>query len=473
MIRDLRELPLSGDIEADLCIVGAGAAGITIARRFTGSNASVCLIESGALAFDESVQDMYRGESAGTYYGLHTTRLRYFGGATNHWTGVCGLQDPMDFQPRPWIGSPGWPITRSELMPFYERAHEILDLGPFEYDLSRVAPERRFPAFDPDKLTIRVLRSSPPTRFNEKYVHQIRDSANVLCLLNANAVDFETTHGASHVSSVRVATIGGESHLVRARVVVLACGGLENPRLLLNASATPNGLGNASGLVGRYFADHLQHRSMAIVVTSGDWWQAFGRFDRGVSRATPSICLGEEAQRREGLLSWRGGLWRTDPPPGVRAGATCLSIFGHCEQMPSTDNRVELGDERDVLGLRRIRLHWAISETERRTMERSLVIEAEELGRLRLGFLRLDARLEPGPELSRGISRAGHHMCTTRMSAEPHTGVVNTDCRLHDVENMYVAGSSVFPACGQINPTLTLVALAIRLGDHLAERLGA
>ncbi|MCW5776153.1 MAG: GMC family oxidoreductase [Phycisphaeraceae bacterium] len=468
--RDLLERPLERDVETDLCIIGAGAAGLTIAHMFEGSRLRVCIVESGGRAFDEAVQDMYRGENVGVRYGLETTRLRYLGGSTNHWTGVCGLLDPVDFEPRPWASAPGWPISLGSLLPYYERAHDVLDLGAFEYDPARVAPERKFPAFDPRKLVVRLLRLSAPTRLGQKFADELASSENVLCLLNGSVVDVEVSGTGRSVSGVRVATLNGDDSRVRARAFVLACGGLENARLMLHSSASPTGLGNASGLVGRFFADHLHHPGTSYVVTRGDWWRVFQRVDRGGTRSTPTICLGDEVQRSERLLNARLGLAQTDPKPEARAGAVCLSIFGNVEQQPSEENRVELSDQRDALGVRRIRLRWSPGELDQRTMERSSIILAEELGRLGLGFVRLETMLDSAAFRNR-VRRASHHMGTTRMSLEPAAGVVDTNCRVHDVDNFYVAGSSVFPACGQINPTLTIVALAIRLGDHLGDRL--
>jgi len=473
MFQDLLERPLSGDLETDLCIIGAGAAGITIARQLDGTGIRVCLLESGGTRARSEAQNLYGGYSEGMYYPVKESRLRFFGGTTNHWTGVCGLQDPLDFQPRPWIGSLGWPFTREALMPFYERAHEVLDLGPFEYDPARTPAWPMLPRFDPDKLTIGMMHFSPPTRFGPKYAGVIDASQNVLCLLHANVVDFDVTHDASRVSAVRVATLAGGECRVRAQVFVLACGGLENPRLLLNASATPGGLGNSSGLVGRYFADHMHHSDVATVITEGDWWKAFGPIWEGTARSSPMICMGEAAQRDEGLLSCRTDLVPTEAPPGVRPGAVCLAAFSHCEQVLSAENRVELSDERDALGLRRIRLHWTISEVERAAMKRCIVLLAEEIGRLKLGHVRLDARLDSSSDISESLWRGSHHMCTTRMSEDPRQGVVDADCRMHGVDNMYMAGSSVFPCSGQMNPTMTIIALALRLSDHLAALLGA
>jgi choline dehydrogenase-like flavoprotein len=473
VFRDLLERPLSGDIDTDLCIIGAGAAGITIARRFAGTGVRVCLIESGGMRGDEEVQKLYRGENVGMYYGLEVSRLRFFGGTTNHWSGVCGLQDPLDFEPRPWIGSLGWPIPREEMLPFYERAHEVLELGPFEYDPASAALGLDLPAFDPEKLELGIFRFSPPTRFRGKYGPELEAASNVECLLNANVVDFETTKDGSHVSAVRIATLGGGDWHVRAKVFVLACGGLENPRLLLNASVTPQGLGNGSGLVGCYFADHIHHPEMGLVVARGDWWEEFRAIEREGSRLCPIIRLGEVAQRREGLLNCRLAMSPIDPVPGIREDATSLTIYGHCEQMLRAENRVRLSDKRDGLGLRRISLDWSISEFERRTLRRNLALLAEELGRLELGSVRFHERLDAAAPLSKSFTRGAHHMCSTRMSEDPASGVVDADCRMHEVDNLYVGGSSVFPCSGQMNPTLTLVALALRLSDHLEERLGA
>jgi choline dehydrogenase-like flavoprotein len=156
MILDLNELPDGHVLLADLAIVGAGAAGITLAREFAGTGHRVLLLESGGLELEGPVQELYEGEVVGrTYPPLETARARYLGGSTNMWTGWCKPLDPIDFQPRPWLGLKGWPVTRDELQPFYLRAQEIVEAGSYEYD-ARLWGEAaaRFDAFDPKHLEL-------------------------------------------------------------------------------------------------------------------------------------------------------------------------------------------------------------------------------------------------------------------------------------------------------------------------------
>lgn len=470
MLQDMQVDTVVDDIETDLCIIGAGAAGITLARQFDGSSLRVCLVESGGLEFSEEQQALYKAEVVGRRYPTDVSRLRYFGGTTNHWTGVCGLLDPMDFEPRPWMGSPGWPISRNNLLPYYQRTHDILDLGDFNYDPDDLAPGITGLGFDEDKLVPRVLRHSVPTRFASKYGQQLLDSDNILGLIHANVVDFNTNKTGTDLHSIQVASLTGNTASIKARVFVLACGGLENPRLMLSASGPHGGLGNRHDQVGRYFSDHVHFNRMGMLVADGQWWRDLQLERSGDNRPFVALALGEKVQREEQLVNHRTGFWATDCPDGVRTDRVCLSLIGECEQVSRADNRVTLSSQRDALGMRRIRLHWTISERERKTMLRALVLLAEELGRMGLASVRLEPILSPDQFTDR-IWIGSHHMGTTRMSERPEDGVVDEDCRVHGIDNLYVAGSSVFPASGQVNPTNTIVALALRLADHLQQRL--
>ena len=134
MLVDARTVPANKVIETDVCIVGAGAAGITLAREFIGKPFRVCLLESGGFDFEESTQDLYRGNNAGFHVPLSVARLRYFGGSTNHWGSYCRPLDEIDFETRDWVPHSGWPFKKSELDPYYDRAQSICQLGPYRYD---------------------------------------------------------------------------------------------------------------------------------------------------------------------------------------------------------------------------------------------------------------------------------------------------------------------------------------------------
>lgn len=470
MFRDFRTDNLPDGYRCDLCIVGAGPAGISIARQFDGTGVEVCLVESGGFERDPRTDVLHEGENAGHDYSITGSRLRFFGGSSNHWEGFCAPLNEIDFEKRGWVPDSGWPITRATLDPYYERAHEVLDLGRFEYDPLRVPPpERGYAQFDPSKLVTRLWRHSTPTRFNTKYRAQIAASKNITGLLHANAATFTTGGDGAEVRSLTVRSLTGLSATIKAREYVLACGGLENPRILLS-----NNLGNRHGVVGRYFLEHVHIFSTGTVVSAsgegGRWWEAYQRFARDGTDFTPGVCLSPGAQRGERLLNYAAMLPKAESPAGVRPGHASVRLYVVAEQSPNPESRVTLADSADELGMKRLRLQWKLTELDRVTVEKGARLVAHELGRLGLARLTLDpvmdAKTWPG-----GVWGASHHMGTTRMSDDPSAGVVDRDGRVHGVENLSVAGSSVFPTGGYANPTLTIVALALRLAEHLAGKL--
>ena len=209
MLIDARELEAGALLEGDLCVVGAGAAGIAIALRFADTGHRVLLLESGGLEFEDATQALYEGTSVGqAYYDLDVCRLRFFGGTTNHWEGRCRPLDPLDFEVRPGVPHSGWPISRASLDPHYARAQELCQLGPYDYrpDFWLLPGEAALP-FDPAKVTTGLWQFSPPTRFGEVYLEPLTRAANLRVVLHANLVDIETGADGAEVQALQVATL--------------------------------------------------------------------------------------------------------------------------------------------------------------------------------------------------------------------------------------------------------------------------
>lgn len=517
MIIDFRQADRK-EIDATLCIVGAGAAGITLGRALAGSGIPVCILESGGLEYDERIQELYDGKDAGFHdiYDLKNSRLRYFGGSTNHWVGHCAPATDLDFAPRPWVPYSGWPLTKAELDPYYEAAQHLLEIGAYRYALSDF-PDRyaKIPPFDPNKIVTRVWRLSPPTRFGVKYRDDLARADNVRVYLHANVVDFDTDADAKRVTAARLHTLDGERARVRAKYFVLACGGIENARLLLLSNRhAPRGLGNAHDVVGRYYIDQLRVENAAVAAVDNEQPLTMleGDFHRDGVRFSSLLCPSEQAQRERQTLNWavevsrltdmhpwavalrnvrdawREGKWPDDfgkqvwavisDLDGVATGMYRrlqpwpLSLLARCEVAPDPENRVVLSGERDALGQNKIERRWRLGPREKHTIRTATRIIGEELGRLGLGRVKLaDWLLADDNRWPADVIAGPHHSGTTRMASDPRRGVVDATCRVHGVENLYVAGSSVFPAGGYTHPTLTVVALALRLADHLRHRL--
>jgi len=491
---------------------------------------SVCLLESGGLDYEEATQDLYDGANIGMpYYELDQSRLRFFGGTVAIWGGRCALMDPIDFANRPWVPYSGWPIGRSELDPHYRNAHQLFDVGRFNYE-QEVWEELGLadPGFDPVKLDAKLWRFDELSeRFTAARANDVLQAAGIRVLLHANVVNIQANPAATSIDHVEVRPLGGEARKVRARRYVLACGAIENSRLLLASNdVEPAGIGNRHDLVGRYFMEHPAGR-VGKVETSRAYeiWALFQkRFMPAGPPLAPALRLADDAQREHRALnSIVTFKLQRDPARGVaignriyhrmvhsiaptqqgrkldqlyrgvrtwihrsvrntveraraRAGMTDLYVITRGEQAPNPDSRVLLSDKRDALGQRRADLDWQMTDIDKHTAKVMAQVIDAEFRRLSLGTMEPAAWLdEPGPQWPIDLTVGNHpianyhQMGGTRMSDDASKGVVDANCRVHGYDNLYVAGSSVFVTSGWANPTLTIAALALRLADHLSD----
>ncbi len=517
MLIDSRELPHNCTREADLCIIGAGAAGITLARQFTGFGLRVALLESGGLEREPDRHDLLRGQFEGPFRGpndLTNSRCRYFGGTTNRWWGTCRPLDAIDFEERPWIADSGWPIGSAELEPFYRRSAEIVNIPEFE----EYEGDGQLLAFNlanrqgrPRVVPKRLYRSNPPTRFGEAYRRELEDAPDVDVYLWANVLDLGRKVDGERIESARVASHPTRTFSLRAKRFVLSAGGFDIPRILLNSDLDRGGLGNHNDLVGRYYMDHTR------LLVVGNWFStdtSFGtRRARHRAEAEPPGQRGQgyqvftptaRVQREEHLLNCglvlhqrparhtkisgsepyvesyglasaldgtRLGHGRLQVPQvSVSASGMVLDnvVKFYNEHIPLRHSRVQLLPERDPFGQRRIKVDWRTSDQMDRSVRTNLELFAREFGRANRGRLRIGFRGWSPPYSEQG-RLASHHMGTTRMSRDPRQGVVDANCKVHGLENLFVASSSVFPTGGFANPTLTILALTLRLADHLQK----
>ncbi len=505
MLRDARDVPSEIVLEADVCVVGAGAAGIALARELIGTPLRVVVLESGGLVPGRRTRALLRAPNVGApYYPLDWIRTAALGGTTDQWGGQCRPLDEVDFEARPEIPRSGWPFGRAHLLPYYRRAHAVCQLGPFAYDAEHWADRAR-PAWplDGGRVGTAMFQMSPPTRFGAVYRAELAAAPRVAVYLHASATELETSPGGERVTHVRVACLRGPRFRVAARVVVLAAGGIETPRLLLLSG--PAGLGNAHDLVGRCFMEHLHLDCGTVRLADARLAALYAPHFAGATCVKGTLVLSADTRRQEGLLGYSAlvdrpplprprrlalGLLRRLVPErvawrlrtararrrrnprrerGPRTGPVALVVHSRAEQAPNPESRVTLGAGRDALGRRRAELHWRLSPLDKRSMRRALEILGEEVTRAGIG--RWDAGLDADDlRWARPPGGGHHHMGTTRMHEDPRQGVVGADARVHGIENLYVAGPSVFPTGGYANPVLTIVALALRLADHLRAR---
>jgi choline dehydrogenase-like flavoprotein len=511
VIRDLDLASPGADEQADVCdvcIVGAGAAGIVLAVELARPGRSVVLLEGGGAKIEEPSQEPYASEVAGmAHRGIHAGRFRAHGGTTTKWGGQILEYDEIDFAVRPWVTGSGWPFAKSELTRHYARALELEGLGGVVREDSEVwrrlgMPEPEFPG-----LVLYLSRWCPEPNFAVLHKAVLEGDA-VRVWLHANAVGLEMQDEA--VTGVRCRTLGGKQAIFRARRFVFCLGAIESSRFFLQPRE--GGLSwNASGWLGRGFQDHIDSNAAEVRPLDAERFHAsFDNIFLGGFKYHPKVKVGpgwqylnagatmyfvsdldeqlaETKSTAKKLLRGRLGevgageavglarnlpllarqAWRYKRahraynPPGAK-----IMLRVHCEQEPESVSSITLSGERDGLGMQRTRLDWRISEFEQRT-----ILEFARLaqGRLAgLAELTLDADLERLDLAYRlKCDDSNHHMGGMRMGADASTGVVDPDLRLFGTRNCFVCSGAVFPTSGFSNPTHTVLALAVRLAEHL------
>lgn len=523
MICDFNDFEDGASISSDFCFIGAGAAGIALAREFIGTPYTVTLLESGGLKHEPEANRLYESEIVGLpHRGIHMGRERIFGGTTTVWGGQALRFGKFDFQQRSWVPFSGWPIPREELDSYYDRADRLLNLGEnlSYHDVCLdfgISP----PSFDPQKLCMQFSQWSPKPNFGTAYRHDLSGARNISALLHANVTAIVTNTSGSSVEHVEFSTLTGKRGVARARFFTLCCGGIENARILLASDRTSShGLGNDHDVVGRYFQEHVTTCIGALESYNRprlqDLFESF--FIRGLKYA-PLITLTHQTQMERKTLSVHGTIsfWpssdsciqsaktlyraligRTYPDNlksllrnivanpielaeliyrrsvkkrAATAKQGWITLNAHAEMAPNPESRVTLGEARDQLGMRRVKLDWRLSEFERRSILEFANITCGEFERLGLGVFDHANRklLEDTSTWVRQAYDNFHHMGTTRMHDNPKLGVVDSHCCVHGVANLYVGGSSVFPTCATANPTLTILALCLRIADRLKQ----
>jgi hypothetical protein len=350
-------------LKVDVCIVGAGAAGITVAQALSGSKLRVILLESGGLVPDGETQQLYRGRITGNGQQppLDASRLRYFGGTTNVWSGWCGPLDEFDFAARDWVPGSGWPIGLETLEAYYPRAHEVCDLGPWDYgEGAWGAFAKPIPGIDDLGARLTLIQQSKPTHFGEKYGEELSSSGNVHVLLDSNLLELVPDPAVRTIEQANVGTLAGNRFSIASRVFIIACGAIENARLLLASDrVAEKGIGNDRDLVGRYFLDHTRVRPAGAVIWESERASKLAQYTvvDGV-RATLALGLGLDVQRRSGLTNsqfFAEGSRAVDDLPGdlqvprflhglqgQDADTTASKWWLRCEQSPNPDSRVTL-----------------------------------------------------------------------------------------------------------------------------------
>jgi choline dehydrogenase-like flavoprotein len=505
---DARNIDNNTVIEGDICIIGAGAAGISMALEWINSGHKVILLEGGGFEYEDKMQALYKGKITGQrYYPLESARLHYFGGTTGHWAGFCSPLDPIDFKKRDWVPYSGWPIQREDLDPFYERAQSILDLGPYKYDVKYYQKQDKslisLP-LDQDAVYNKMWQFSPPTRFGTKYKDTIINAPNIYLYTYANVTNVTANESVSTIKEATIKNFAGKQHTVRAKYFVFACCAIQNARLLLSSNQqAPKGLGNDNDLVGRYFMEHLEIKSAEMWLTKPDLLKLY-MIDYGKTKYRAELGISEQKQQEFKILNGTASLtpldiarqepaiidiWTDDQKERTKnldeldkkgekyksaKGYKSFQLFTRIEQAPNPNSRVTLDTETDELGMRRAMLHWEFTPLEKRSIRKIYEIIGQQVGIAAKGRIKLMDYLQDEHDTSWPSFTGGgwHHMGTTRMSIDARQGVVDANCKVHGINNLYMAGSSCYVTAGAPNPTLTIVALTLRLSDHLKQKTG-
>lgn len=516
MIIDFNDDSAPLSLEADICIIGSGAASLAFLTKLYNSSYKVVVLEAGGEQITDQNQDLYKVITPlSSFEGANNGRFRVFGGSTTRWGGQSLPLDRIDFARRDWLPNTGWPINYDSLHKYYAYADRFLNLDPtaYEKDIFALLKEKRLKTIN--ELQFRFSKWSPLPNLREQYRKEIAKSAHVTLLKNANVTNLMLSSDHSGVEWVVFKNFSKKTGIVKAKRFVLACGGIENARILLASDTQlPSGVGNDNGLVGRFLQDHPR-AEVGSLVSSKKQQSYLNYFYLGKTRIMPRFFFSDDFQRKHSMLNSTGfvefytqeddvftiakeiyrkqirgqlslkefqlalKLVKNLPEllliakyyyinkkvytPNARARLNVMT-----ESQALWENNVSLSSEVDALGMKRAVINWTIDEKVRHTFLTATELISKYFTTSGLGKIQVDDWLY-SDDWKANIRDSKHHIGTTRMAFSPKEGVVDENCKVFGTRNLYIAGSSVFPTSGQSNPTTTLIALAFRLGDHFLE----
>ena len=470
-------------LEADVFIAGAGPAGISLALELARLRPDWHIVLAEAGGSEEptrSERDIYKlalGDKS--YSVLDICRRRKLGGTSAHWGGWSKPPDTADFMENPNWDLPAWPFGAEELAPYLPAACQWCEIGSADFDIAAVRQDSadHLLSLDEDsRLAEHLFRFSPPTRFGLRYREQLEQQGNLSCLLHANLMNLGQE--GDRTTFAELAPLGEAVTRVAAREFVLAMGGIETTRHLLNlrGDEPADGEGIHSPHLGRYFADHFGFSPGQLLAPAD---LRYSRFRHETGAAMPVLTFAEAellgvGQNNSAIYLWAesdedsllrhyGGL----PTLGFNKGEYWhYHVKVIVEPRPNFASALSLTEDRDALGLRRAKLDWHIHEQDFASAYQLVSALGRELGAAGSGRLQIS---QPNtPEMRAQVTGGCHHMGTTRMAASSRDGVTDPELRVYGSANLYIASSAVIPRYGYSNPTLTTVALSVRLAHHLA-----
>jgi choline dehydrogenase-like flavoprotein len=499
---------------SQVCILGAGIAGLILAHRLAARGLHVHLLEAGGLTLEPRSQSLYDSEfPRDTHTGTTQGRFRTFGGSSTRWGGQLLPYTPDIFAPDPAVPSPAWPISAADLEPFYPEVLEIMGVDALPFDASLLTaldqPPSTFPA---EELTLRFSKWAPFSRRNlanslgkECLAHQ-----RITVFTHANAIALNQRPSGGSIASVTAVNYAGQMFCFDAAQFLVALGTIESSRLLLASATTCQPApGNQFDQVGRYFHDHLSLRAAAIegpararlLSRLGPFFvdgtlhtakleaAAALRRQHALPAAMAHIVI--EEPEDSGLAALRSLLQSiqrgkladaiTANLPGLLRGLPDVARLAYdtrirrrrsasrrarlwlhidVEQLPTPDSRIRLSSRRDALNQSVAVVDWAVTSTDRDTAARFAPLLRTALDAA--GVPPLSWFPEPPPPTD-----TYHPMGGLRMGTGPRDSVVGPNLKVHGLDNLYIASCATFPSGGSSNPTFTLMALALRLAQSL------
>jgi choline dehydrogenase-like flavoprotein len=519
VIVDLDKTQAGSALNAQVCVVGAGAVGLALAVELAKAGVDVLVLEGGGASMEKGSQALQQGESVGhPFANIEVGRYRVLGGTTTLWGGQVLPFDDFVTGARPWVGHEAWPVAEDELARYFSQTYAHLGLGEALMSDEGVWRKLGVPSPDlGDGLDLVMTHWLRTRNFAKLFAREVRSKDGPRVVVHANVVGVQLSADGS-VSALRARSLNGNSLEVRAQHFVLCNGTLEVVRLLkhplVGGVAAPWA---DSPWLGTPLIDHLDcHAGEVKLLDAKRFHEWFDNIYLEGRKYYPKIRMSPEVQRDQGLVdiaaqflyrtrfsdhldylkmfvrSVREGGGQVSPwalPAHVAAVAAAtlplavryfrdrrsfkpmdaeVNLAFYCEQLPSMRSQVRLADDVDALGMQRVRVDWQIDGRELRTMK----VFGEQIQRqfkqLGLAEVKLDPRLQDeDPAFLAEVHDAVHQMGTARMGRTPQDGFVDADLRVFGTPNLYVAGAAVFPSTGFANPTFTAIALALRLGDHL------
>lgn len=523
MLIDLNAASGFDQFKSDILIVGGGIAGLSLADALRGSGRQVDVLEAGGESFDSESQALFAAEMMSLpHLGTTAGRYRVYGGSSTRWGGQLLPLATQDFAARPHISQSGWPIDSTELLPFLSRCENLLGVNSEPYDRSLLEKlAQPLPLYIEKGIQLRFSKWAPFQYRNvaKSMGKRCQKDRFTRIFLNCSVTSIDLHADGQHVQGVQVQTLDGTSFSFSSRQVVIAAGTIETIRILLSSrSVHKDGIGNHSDNLGRWFHDHLSVKAAVLQpVRSSDLLNLLAPWYLGSTRHTIKLETTAAWQEENSCLNVMGHIvfeapddsaftWLRKQLQATQSGASHDHTIPHLdlmslpaelvdtaylawkrlyykrrwcpvngsinlqidtEQQPNPENRIRLSTDKDLLGMYKAIVQWNWGESERHAFAAYRQLFTQQWNHWDFGKLQWINNFEPGSDWERNVNDIYHMMGGTRMSDDPSQGVVDSNLCVHGVDNLFVASCSVFPTGGSSNPTLTLMALTLRLAEHL------